>query len=287
MRQKLLLILFIISLLVFTFLGLWLYYNKTSKVRNLEINFFDVGQGDAILIKTPAGQNILIDGGPGDIILKRLRENLPFWERKIDLMILTHPHADHVTGLIPVLKYYKVKKILYTGVYHSSPVYSEWLNLIQEKHISTLIIEKPQNIDLGAGCKIKILFPIYSFADQRVESLNNTSIALKLIYGQISFLLAGDLDKEAEQELLQTGVNLSSTVFKANHHGSREANSQEFLNKVKPEIIVISVGTNNDYGHPHKEVLKRFKQSNAQILRTDKNGTIKIVSDGKTANICH
>jgi len=277
---KILLILGIVAVLV-AIPAFWLTYQAAS---NLEVAFLDVGQGDAILIKTPYGQNVLIDGGSDNIVIKRLSENLGWWDRKIDLMVLTHPHSDHVTGLIDVIKRYKVEKILYTGVVHNSPDYLVWLELIRDRKIPLIIIDRPQVIELGEDCELQIIYPRESLLGKEVSNLNNSSIAAKLVYGQTKFLFAGDIELEVEQELLAGGVDLGANVFKANHHGSNTSNSQEFLQAVQPEIVVIQVG-DNDFGHPSRRVIKRLKRINAQVFRNDLDGTVKLISDGKEVNI--
>ncbi len=254
----------------------WFTYAAPTE---LEVNFLDIGQGDAILIKTPMGQNILIDGGPDDTIIKRLGENLAFWDKRIDLMILTHPHDDHVGGLVDVIKRYNVKQILYTGVIHTSPAYLEWLELIRERKIPLVIIDRPQKINLGENCYFEILYPQESLLGKEVSNLNNSSIVAKLIYGQTKFLLSGDAEVEIEQELLNKNMDLQADIFKAGHHGSDTSNSQNFLQAVSPKIVVIQVGADNDFGHPSRRVLKRLERIGAQVFRNDLDGTVRIGSN--------
>ena len=273
---KILLILGIVFVII-ALLLFWLYWRQPEK---LEVDFLDVGQGDAILIKAPAGQNILIDGGPDKAVLKRLAENLPWWDKQIDLMILTHPHDDHVSGLIDVIKRYQVKEILYSGVIHNSPNFLAWLELIKNKKIKLTIIDRPQTVKLSQNCQLDIIYPQESFLGQEVENLNNTSLTFKLIYGQTKFLFTGDLEQLAEEKILASAVNLQADVLKVGHHGSDTSSSQAFLDKIQPQLAVISVGKDNDFGFPSLRVIKRLERLGAQILRTDQAGTIKLVSDG-------
>jgi len=273
---KILLILGIVFVII-ALLLFWLYWRQPE---NLEVDFLDVGQGDAILIKAPAGQNILIDGGPDKAVLKRLAENLPWWDKQIDLMILTHPHDDHVSGLIDVIKRYQVKEILYSGVIHNSPNFLAWLELIKNKKIKLTIIDRPQTVKLSQNCQLDIIYPQESFLGQEVENLNNTSLTFKLIYGQTKFLFTGDLEQLAEEKILASAVNLQADVLKVGHHGSDTSSSQAFLDKIQPQLAVISVGKDNDFGFPSLRVIKRLERLGAQILRTDQAGTIKLVSDG-------
>lgn len=277
MSKKVYLILIIIfivalSLFIFVWSGEW--------SKKLEIDFLDVGQGDAELIKTPFNQNILIDGGPDNTILRRLGENLSWYDRTIDLMILTHPHEDHVAGLIEVLKRYKVKKILYTGVVYEAPVYQSWLELVKSKNIETVIIDRPQAIQLGEDCSLEIIWPSQPLAGLGAAELNDTSIVAKLRYKQNSFLFMGDLQIDKEQELIKNNIDLQANVLKVGHHGSDTASSEEFLEKVKPQIAIIEVGQKNDFGLPSLRVIKKLERIGATIHRTDQTGTVKMTSDG-------
>jgi competence protein ComEC len=256
----------------------WLTYQAP---KNLEVDFLEVGQGDAILIKTPAGQNILIDGGPDKTVLKRLAENLPWWDKQIDLMILTHPHDDHVSGLIDVLKRYHVKRILYTGVTHTGLNYLAWLKLVRDKKVPLVIIDKQQSVELGQGVKLDILYPDRSLLGQNLEDLNQSSLVVKLVYGQSKLLLTSDAGLEVENKLLGEDVDLSADILKVGHHGSEYATSAEFLAKVRPSLAVIAVGEDNQFGHPSLRVIKRLERAGAQVFRTDLNGAVRVVSDGE------
>jgi len=253
---------------------LWLAANKTL---NLEIGFLDVGQGDAILIKSPFGQNILIDGGPDGTILKRLGDNLSWWERTIDLMILTHPHDDHVAGLNEVIKRYDVQKIIYTGVKYSSPTYDRWQELVKDYKIPIAIVDRMQTINLGESCYLEILYPRQAIYNQSVDNLNNSSIVSRLTCDGIKILLMGDAEREEEKELIKSETDLSAEIIKIGHHGSDTATSDEFLEKVKPEIAILEVGK-NDFGLPSLRVLKKLERQQIKIYRTDKDGTINIIS---------
>ena len=277
---KILLILGIVAVL----LAVPIFGLSYSPPKELEVDFLDVGQGDAILIKSPFGQNILIDGGPDSKVIEELGKSLPFWDKRIDLMVLTHPHDDHVTGLIEVIKRYNVKKILYTGVVHDSPNYLAWLAAIRERKIPLVIIDRPQKIVLGDDCYMEIIYPRKNFLAQETDNLNNSSIVARLVYGQTKFLLMGDAEIEVEKELLADGADLSAQVLKVGHHGSDTSSGEEFLKAVSPQIAAIQVGKDNDFGHPSLRILKRLERAGAEILRTDKNGTIKLVSDGREIN---
>ncbi|MBU0646879.1 MAG: ComEC/Rec2 family competence protein [Patescibacteria group bacterium] len=270
-------LLIFIIVLILLFLGFfWFFYRSNNQ---LEVDFLDVGQGDSILIKSPAGQNILIDGGPDQKIIKRLRENLSWWDKQIDLMILTHPHDDHVSGLINVLKRYDVKEIVYSGVVCNSPNYLAWLKLVQEKKIKLTIIDRPQTVKLSDNCQLEMIYPQKSLLGQEVENLNNSSIVIRLVYGKTKFLFVGDLEELSEKELLNSEVDLTADVLKVGHHGSDTSSSQLFLEKIKPRLAIISVGLKNDFGHPSLRIIKRLERLGIKVLRTDQLGTIKLISN--------
>jgi competence protein ComEC len=259
-------------------------FQSSGESKGLEVNFFDVGQGDSILIKTPDHQRILVDGGPDNKVITKLGENLPFYVKDIDLMILTHPHADHLTGLIEVLKRYKVKKVLSTGVLHTTDEYINWLEEIKKQNIPMEIAKAGETITFGDKIKIEILNPTEDLAGKEADSLNNTSVVFKIIFDKTSFLFTGDAEKEVEDKLIGS-ADLKADVLKVAHHGSKNSTSQEFLDKVKPQIAVISVGAKNTFGHPSKITLERLESIGAEILRTDKDGDVKILSDGNKLEI--
>jgi len=267
------------------FLFILLYFTDNSfsignNIKKLEIDFFDVGQGDSILVKTPYNQNILIDGGPDNKIIKELGKNLLWNDKKIDLVILTHPHDDHITGLIQVLKNYDVKKIIYTGVLHSSPNYIEWLNIVKDKKIPLTIIDRPQKIDLGNNLWIDIIYPDKNFSGLKIDNLNNSSIVAMLNYKNNKIFFTGDIEAEVEEVILEKNINIKSDLLKVAHHGSDTSSGEKFLEAIDPKKAVIEVGENNKFGHPSLRVLNRLKRLDTLILRTDINRTIKIYCDG-------
>jgi len=242
----------------------------------LEVNFLDVGQGDAILIEAPEGQNILIDGGDGDVIMRQLGEVLPFWDKKIDLVILTHPHDDHVTGLNSVLKRFDVERVLYTGVQGSSPAYSDFLEIVEEKEIPIFLSDDLRLIDMGEDCDLEIIYPFIDISGQNFDNLNNTSIVSRLNCVGKTFLFTGDIEKKIEEEILDSEINIKSDVLKVAHHGSDTSNTGEFLNSVDPDLVVIQSGEGNKFGHPSLRTIQRLKRQGVEILRNDILGTIEL-----------
>lgn len=261
--------------------GVFAFSDVSARSEHLEVNYLDVGQGDSVLIESPFGQNILIDGGPDSSVVNRLSEELSWWDRTIDLMVLTHPHDDHVSGLIDVLRRYNVKKVLYTGIVHDSPAFLEWREIIKEKKVPLVLIERPQTIKLGKECLIEILYPDKPFIAESRHNLNNTSIVLRLLYGENSFLFVGDAEDELELKLLKSEANLDGNILKVGHHGSDTSSGFAFLEKVGPQIAVISVGAENKFKHPDRRIIKRLDRMGIRVMRTDLLGTIEIISDGQ------
>jgi len=244
----------------------------------LEVCFFDVGQGDAIFIETPNKTQILIDGGPDKTILEKLNKAIAFYDKTIDLVILTHPDADHITGLVSALEYYDVKYILTSGVEKDTAVYKKWRDLIEEKNISLILAQSGQKIFLEQDIFLEIIWPEQSLIESFSKNTNNVSVVGKLIYGNIKFLLTGDIEKKVEQHLISQNLNLESDILKAPHHGSKTSSSFNFIKMINPQVSVISVGRDNRYKHPNDEVLERLNDS--IIYRTDKNGDVKILTNG-------
>ncbi len=245
----------------------------------LTINILDVGQGDAILLEAPRGQTILIDGGPDKKVLRRLGEELPFWERRIDLVVMSHPHEDHIFGLAAVMERYEIGVIMLTGVEAHSPTYDRLLALIKEKNIPLYTADHAEEISFD-DLKLKILYPLKSFSGQRIANLNNSSIVIKASYKDIDLLLTEDAEEPEEKELLASGIDLEAEILKAGHHGSETSSSEAFLKAVKPRVALISDGTGNSYGHPSPRTLKRLERLGIAFRRTDLEGTIRMQTDG-------
>lgn len=248
----------------------------------LKVDFLSVGQGDSAFIETPGMDKILIDGGPDSSVLGKLAENMPFWEKEIDLVILTHPDSDHVNGLIDVLQKYKVDYVLWTGVARADATYKEWTKALgqQQKNGAKIIIaQSGQEIKIGKVL-IETLNPFESLAGQSVKNDNDTGVVSDLFYGKNSFLFTADITSKLEQTMVDDKINLSCDVLKVAHHGSKYSTSDIFLQAAKPKIAVISCGKNNQYHFPTPEVLQRLNNFGIKVERTDTDGDIKMVSDG-------
>ena len=247
----------------------------------LEVDFLDVGQGDSILIKTPNQQKILIDGGPDNKVLDSLAPFLSWHDRTFDLLILTHPHADHLMGLIEILKRYTVKQIMFTNVNYDDQSYHYFIELAKQKKVPLTIITGPKLLNFGANCFLKILYPFKSLSGTHAKDLNNTSIIAQLIYGRNKFLFTGDAQVAAEKDLLAADVDLKSDILKVGHHGSKTASSLEFLQKVAPQLAVIEVGASNKFGHPATSTLERLQSLHIKIWRTDLNKSLQVFGNGQ------
>lgn len=249
----------------------------------LHVYFLDVGQGDAILISKGSRQ-ILVDGGPSpQAVTTALGKEMPFWDRTIDLVVLTHPDADHVTGLIEVLGRYKVKQVLYPDMDICSALHAEFLEIIQGKGISAVPAEAGQRISLCENIYLDVLNPVRGI---QYSDMDNNSVVLRLESGSMSYLLTGDIMKEAEYTLLSRRAVKESTVLKLAHHGSSSSTTDEFLKVVNPQIAIISAGKDNRYGHPDEEVLERLKsRGNIAIFNTIIHGTIEFISDGDNLRV--
>jgi competence protein ComEC len=256
----------------------------TTPDDKLHVSFLDIGQGDAILIQTPNSQDILIDGGPDpQKISLELSKKLPFWDRTIDLVVCTQPHADHVTGLVEVLQRYKVGQALDPGVSYNSSIYQEWCNLVADKGIEYNIACAGQEIDLGNGIKLEVLNPPEDLFKGTSHDVDNNGLVLRLSWGLVSFLFTADIREEAEFELIGQRANLKNTVLKVAHHGSETSTTMQFLAAVDPEVAVISVGADNPFGHPSSEVVEKLidRLGEDNVYRTDEDGTVELITDGE------
>lgn len=262
--------------------------------KNLKVSFLNVAQGDSAFIITPENHQILIDGGPDSTVVGKVASKMPFWDRSLDIVILSHPEKDHMQGLLEILKRNKVNYIVWSGIKKNDSEYLEWLKvLVRQKNMGAKIItaEAGQKIKVG-DLKIDILNPQENlFGRDAGSSSNNTSVVTKVIYGKNSFLFVGDIDSKAEAELVSAYSKcpalpdvkcraLTADVLKVAHHGSKYSSSDIFLQAVAPKFAVIEVGKNT-FGHPTSEAILRLQNAGAQILRTDQSGDVVFESNGQ------
>ncbi len=242
----------------------------------LKVYFLDIGQGDSIFIETGNGIQILVDGGPDNTVIQELSEVMPFWDRTIDFIVLTHPDHDHVGGLPEVLKRYKVSGIIETGIECEKAECLVWQDLKKKENATIILARLGDSVIFDENTKIIFFNPFESVAGEKVSKANNTSLVAKLIYGEHSILLTGDIEKQIEEKLVLAGIDIDSDYLKLAHHGSKTSTADEFLDKVSPEIAFISLGLDNNYGHPHQEVIERLEKRNIKYYRTDASGTIEL-----------
>jgi competence protein ComEC len=249
----------------------------------LHVTFLDVGQGDAILIQTPDGKHLLVDGGPDPTLLPAaLGRRLYPWQRSLDLVALTHPDEDHLAGLVPVAQGYRLGLVVDTRLPHDTPTGQAWQTEHATRDTPVIYPQRGTMLDLGWGVQLQVLHPGDAPLAGTASDSNNNGLVLRLTWGRASFLLTGDLEAEGEAALLrQEGLELGATVLKVAHHGSPNGTTLRFLEAVHPQLAVISVGAGNRFGHPAPEVLRRLEQAGAQVWRTDECGDVEVVTDGE------
>ncbi|MDO8494969.1 MAG: ComEC/Rec2 family competence protein [bacterium] len=251
----------------------------------LHVYFLDIGQGDAMFVQTPGGKQILIDGGPDQTVLQRLGEVMPFYDRTIDLVVATHPDADHLAGLVSVLEKYRVASILETGMQCETALCAEWEKIVPKEQAVMNYGNLGEEINIEEGVKLLILNPFFELKDQKLSSRNNGAVVLKLMYGKQTVLLTADIEASIERKMLVSDLNLKADFLKIAHHGSKTSTTEDFLKAVAPKAAFIEVGRRNRYGHPTEEVLGRLENLSIPYYRTDTQGTIELVLDGKDYQI--
>lgn len=252
-----------------------------ARAAELTLHVFDVGQGDAMLVVSPAGKTVLIDGGTpasSERLTARVRQLVP---KPLDLMLMTHPHADHLGGLESILDAVGARIFMEPGFNHTSPLYKQLLEKLEDKKVPLKIGEAGRNIDLGGGASMRLLAPPKPHFQGTRSDANANSIVLRLTYGTTAFYLAADSEHDTERRILASGEELSADVYKVAHHGSRHASSEELLARIRPKVAVVCVGAGNDYGHPTRAALDRLHDVGAHVLRTDLDGEIVFKSDGE------
>ncbi len=246
--------------------------------------FFDVGQGDSAFILTPQGKQILIDGGPSWKTLEELGKVMPFFDRSIDLVVLSHFDLDHSTSIAEVLKRYDVKRLLVSELNEGSRgIAGHILSLAQ--HIPTTISSASDKILLEDNFSLHVLWPPKNLTASFAEKRNNQSLVFRLQSGKHSALFTGDIEKKVEDVLTHASQELQSDILKIPHHGSKTSSSTGFLLRVMPQTSIISLGIDNHFGHPHSAVIKRLRAINTSILRTDVHGTIEVIWEPNKKNV--
>lgn len=270
--------------------GIFFYQQTRFNDGKLHVVFCNVGQGDGIFIRTPKGNDILIDAGPNDSILTCLSSHMPFWDHDLELAILSHSHADHITGLITVLKRYSVMSLATFKVENNSnSAYQEILKLLKEQKIKQRFLKPSDKFITDDQVVLKTEWPEKDISNiSKIKgitttasyyNLNELSLIELLSYRNFNLLLTGDAEKEAEEKIAPSLGKID--ILKVSHHGSKTGTSEDFLKTIRPKLAVISVGKKNRYGLPSLTVLEIFKKLGIKIMRTDQDGEIEIISDGK------
>ena len=251
---------------------------KSPDKDSAQIYFFNVGQGDAELIQK-GNYQILIDGGPDDKILSELSAVMPITDRTIEVLILTHPHADHLTGVNQVLERYKIEKIYFSGVSHTSSTYLEFLQRIKDKSISSKVPAIGEKISPFENSQLQFLWPGEKYKEKTIENLNNSSEVVKFCYFSECAVFLGDQETDEQKlmfaELDKQKIDYTAQILKIAHHGSTNGTDQTALDKIKPEYAVIEVGADNQFGHPHAAIIEMLNRAGIKTYRTDRDGTVE------------
>ncbi|MDO8619802.1 MAG: MBL fold metallo-hydrolase [bacterium] len=271
---------YILGLLFVATLLVWYAVGAEDRGGKLTVAFLNIGQGDAIFIESPTGVQMMIDGGPGAVVLRELGKVMPFYDRSIDLLLVSNPDTDHLSGFLDVLRSFKVVAVVEPGTVGASADFHSLENAIEKEGARKVLAQRGQKLDLGGGVYFEILFP-----DRDVSGLNTNdgSIVGKLVYGNTSFLFLGDAPASIEEYVAYLDKeHLNVDVLKVGHHGSKTSTSEALLGFASPAMAVISAGKDNKYGHPHAEVLDRLKQFEVQTFGTYEKGRVIMESDGET-----
>ena len=258
---------------------LWVVVLHENRKGILTFAVLNIGQGDSLFIESPTGTQVIVDGGPNNNLMKEIPHMMPWYDRHIDMLVVTNPDQDHYSGFIPLLDKYSVDVVLESGTRSPTDTYKYLEKKIADKKIPDITAKRGEVVDLGGGAYLQILFP-----DRDVASTtsNDGSLVMRLVYGDTSVMLQGDSTAKIEDYLISLdGKNLKSDILKAGHHGSRTSSTEEYVAEVNPKWTVMSSGINNDYGHPHKETLETMQKLNIPALDTCNNGRIIFESDGK------
>ena len=271
-------------LLLLTGTGFWsIVVARNEPNAYLSTRFLETTHGEAIFVETPNGNRMLVDGGGNRTqVADQFRSLLPLWDRDIDIVLLTHPDADHVGGLAEVLNQFQVGAVVHVGASASDGVLSEWSAAIK-RHKNVIEAWPGMVIGLDHGIFVEVLSAGCIGETTECANDNNASIVTKLSIGDVSFLLTGDIERAAEIRLATSNPNLMATVLKAPHHGSNTSSTSYFINAVQPAAVVVAAGTQNQYGHPHADVMARLNNAvgEERVFRTDLMGTVELRTDGE------
>lgn len=270
---------YILGIILVATIFVWYVVLTEDRAGKLTVSFLNIGQGDAIFIEAPNGNQMMIDGGPDRSVLRELGSVMPFYDRSIDLLLVTNPDKDHMAGFIEVMNFLKVKTVVEPGTLPTTAVYRELEDTEKKVGVKKVLVRRGMKIHLDKQTTFEVLFP-----DRDVSKLstNTGSIVGKLVFGRSCIIFPGDAPQAIEEYVTALdGKRLKCGVLKVGHHGSRTSTSRVFLSAITPEIAVISAGIGNKYGHPHKEVIDALNDFKVRVLGTYKDGRVTLVSDGE------
>jgi len=254
---------------------IWNFYLSLADGK-LHLKFYDIGQGDAIFLETAGGYRILVDGGPDNKLLEYLGEDLPFYSKNLDLVVATHPQADHIAGLVEVIKQYKIGSLWINGDKAETRLYQEWERALRGNSVQPVVVAQGDKILFPDQTQIEVIWP--KSGPQSLE-LNDRAIVLKITFGSFDALLTSDADSRVQPYTSSLG---HFEVFKVPHHGSKTGLKEDFVRSLSPEVSIISVGAKNRYGHPGQNIIQFLITIGSKVYRTDQNGAVEIVTDGQT-----
>ncbi len=280
-RSVYLITLFISLAALFTVLVFASYYPPKPE---LEVYFLDIGQGDSILIETPEHVTMLVDAGSDGRVVQQLGAVLPWWQRKIDYILWTHPDHDHYGGFQSVLQKYSIGEALWNGDQDPSAAFQGLLRDVRDRHIPLLKIAQGDVFQWPSGVSLHIVWPPTSYLS---KDKNNRSLTGLLSFGSEDFLLTGDLPQAEETLMMSQYPNLTAEVLKVGHHGSKNSSGSAFLAQLRPQYCIISVGKGNRYGHPAPETLQRLQEARCEIHTTEDEGRMSIATDGRALYFGH
>ncbi|HLD19690.1 MAG TPA: MBL fold metallo-hydrolase [Patescibacteria group bacterium] len=280
--KKKIVVLVITIIVIEFFLVIFIFQSPRGK-RHLMVSFLDIGQGDSTLIRTPGNHTILIDAGPTGAVVQKLGKALPFYNRTIDLAIITHPQTDHFAGFLDVAERYTIKQLITSDIPYKSPEWEAFTQKVVAQSIPVSFVSSQRAITIEDGVTIELLWPIATAVDTlHLPDANEGSVVALVRYGDHEFLFTGDISADTEAQLLSHNLIPDIDVLKVAHHGSKTSSSEEFIAQAQPEIGVILLGRDNPFGHPNARTLRTLNQAGVVVYRTDTDGDVTIASDGIT-----
>jgi competence protein ComEC len=276
-----------VVLLALISLSVWVQIFSIPKLGPLKVAVMDIGQGDSIYIQSPTGVEVVIDGGPSSAVLRELPKVMSYGDRTIDVVIATHPDADHIGGLVDLLPRYTILNFIEPGIVGTTATSKKLEAEVDENRVARTKAYRGMWLDLGGGARLDILFPDFDVTTLAAGKTNDGCVVARLTYKNTSALFTCDASVEVEDHLLaiSSSTALKSDLLKVGHHGSRYSSGADFLAAVAPTYAAISVGANNRYGHPTEETLSRLAAQHIKTYRTDEVGAIVFVSDGNSFSV--